>query len=108
MACRLARVRKKACLRKIGWHTLRHTFASHLVMRGVPLTAVQILMGHSNVTTTMRYAHLAPSTLRAAIDLLNPKTMFAADVRQPAVNRWLEAQKSSVEQKTVMAKQLDC
>jgi integrase len=108
MACRLTRIRKKACLRKIGWHTLRHTFASHLVMRGVPLTAVQILMGHSNVTTTMRYAHLAPSTLRAAIDLLNPKTMFASDVRQPAVNRWLEAQKSSVEQKTVMAKQLDC
>src|SRR6516164_1512276 len=36
MACRIARIRKKAGLRKIGWHTLRHTFASHLVMRGVP------------------------------------------------------------------------
>jgi integrase len=108
MACRLARVQKKTGLRKIGWHTLRHTFASHLVGRGVPLTAVQILMGHSNVSTTMRYAHLAPSTLRAAIDLLNPKTMFAADVRQPAVNRWLESLQARVEQKPVMAKELDC
>src|SRR5215471_138260 len=104
MACRIARVRKKAGLRKIGWHTLRHTFASHLVMRGVPLTAVQMLMGHSSVNTTMRYAHLAPSTQRAAIDLLNPKTMFATDVRQPAVNRWFEAQKATVEQKPAMAK----
>jgi integrase len=108
MACRIARVRKKAGLRKIGWHTLRHTFASHLVMRGVPLTAVQMLMGHSSVNTTMRYTHLAPSSLRAAIDLLNPKTIFATDVRQPAVNRWFEAQNASVEQKHAVAKELDC
>ena len=108
MACRIARVRKKAGLRKIGWHTLRHTFASHLVMRGVPLTAVQMLMGHSSVNTTMRYAHLAPSTLRAAIDLLNPKTMFATDSRQPVVNRWFEAQKTSVEQEPTLVKELDC
>ena len=35
-------------LRKIGWQVLRHTFASHLVMKGVPLKAVQELMGHAN------------------------------------------------------------
>jgi integrase len=77
---------KKAGLRKIGWHTLRHTFASHLAMRGVPLNAVQALLGHSSITTTMRYAHLAPSTLRAAIDVLNPKTAFFGDFGQPAGN----------------------
>jgi integrase len=104
MACRIAGVRNKAGLRKIGWHTLRHTFASHLVMRGVPLTAVQMLMGHSTVTTTMRYAHLAPSTLRAAIDLLNPKAMLGSDLRQPAVNRWLEAQKAQLGRKSAPTK----
>jgi hypothetical protein len=67
-----------------------------------------MLMGHSSVNTTMRYAHLAPSTLRAAIDLLNPKTMFATDSRQPVVNRWFEAQKTSVEREPALVKELDC
>jgi site-specific recombinase XerD len=42
-------------------HILRHTFGSHLAMRGAPLKAVQELKGHEDIQTTMRYAHLAPS-----------------------------------------------
>jgi site-specific recombinase XerD len=99
LATGLSRVRRRAGLRKVGWHTLRHTFASHLVMRGVPLTAVQLLMGHSTITTTMRYAHLAPSTLRAAIDMLNPKTAVDADFGQPMGKQWLEVQKKEMAQK---------
>jgi len=51
-------------------HTLRHTFASHLVMNGVDLPTVGKLMGHSDVETTMIYAHLAPEHLTKAIGRL--------------------------------------
>ena len=67
----LRRMCRRSGLRRIGWHTLRHTFASHLVMRGVPLRHVQKLMGHSSVVMTERYSHLAPSSLQDAISVLN-------------------------------------
>ena len=52
------------------WHALRHSFASHLVMRGVPLRAVQELLGHASIVMTMRYAHLTPDVGQRAIDAL--------------------------------------
>jgi len=52
-------------------HTLRHTFISHLVMRGVPLRTVQILAGHAHFTTTERYAHLAPGYLQHTVSGLS-------------------------------------
>lgn len=61
---------RKAGLRRVGPHVLRHTFASHLVAKGVPLKVVQELLGHSSITTTERYAHLAPGATAAAIALL--------------------------------------
>jgi integrase len=88
---RLDALCKSVGLRKIGRHTLRHTFASHLAMKGVPLNTIQALLGHSTITTTMRYAHLAPSTLRTAIDMLNPKTAFSGSFGQPVGNQWVEA-----------------
>jgi integrase len=48
------------------FHTFRHTTCSRLVQRGVPLTVVQKFMGHADITTTMRYAHLAPDSLELA------------------------------------------
>ena len=52
-------------------HSLRHTYASHLVMKGVDLPTVQKLMGHSDIQTTMIYAHLAPDHLVDAVEKLN-------------------------------------
>jgi site-specific recombinase XerD len=54
-----------------GPHILRHTFCSHLAMRGAPAKAIQELAGHSNLTTTYRYMHLSPSAREGAIRLLN-------------------------------------
>ena len=55
---------RRAGLREsLSVHSLRHTFASHLVQQGVPLTKVQRLLGHKSITTTERYAHLAPENI---------------------------------------------
>lgn len=67
----LWRACKGAELRRIGWHVLRHTFASHLVMRGAPLRHVQELMGHSTIKMTERYAHLMPEAKRDVVKLLD-------------------------------------
>jgi integrase len=71
LAWPLQRALKRAGLRAIGWHVLRHSFASHLAMRGVPLRVVQELLGHASIATTMIYAHLAPHVARDAVRVLD-------------------------------------
>ena len=50
-----------------GLHILRHSFCSHLAMRGAPARAIQELAGHADLTMTQRYMHLSPAALEAAI-----------------------------------------
>ncbi|NOK04815.1 MULTISPECIES: tyrosine-type recombinase/integrase [Myxococcus] len=56
---------------QIGWHDLRHTYASHLAMRGIPMKVIQELLGHADLSTTNRYAHLAPGARESAVQQLD-------------------------------------
>lgn len=71
-ASAMGRIAERAKLQDVTWHTLRHTYASQLVMRGVPMRAIQDLLGHATIKMTEKYAHLAPGfanrTMVAVLD----------------------------------------
>ena len=56
---------------RVVFHTLRHTYASWLVMKGVDLYTVQKLMGHKEIKMTQRYAHLSPNKFTEAVKVLD-------------------------------------
>jgi integrase len=56
-----------------GVHILRHTFCSHLAMKGAPARAVQELAGHADRSTTQRYMHLSPAATEDAIRPLDTR-----------------------------------
>ncbi len=75
VACREAGLKFKSPL------CLRHTFCSHLAMRGAPARSIQELAGHSDLKTTQRYMHLTPAALEGAIRLLEqPAPRFRGSV----------------------------
>jgi len=63
------RVRAAANLESVRIHDLRHTFASHAVQNGVSLPVLGRLLGHTQIQTTMRYAHLADECVREAANI---------------------------------------
>jgi len=66
-----------------GVHILRHTFCSHLAMRGAPARAIQELAGHSELGMTQRYMHLSPAALDAAVQLLDARSPAEAGHHVP-------------------------
>lgn len=62
---------RNAGLTRRNVHVLRHTFCSHLAMRGAPARAIQILAGHQDLKTTEIYLHVSPTALEAAISVLD-------------------------------------
>lgn len=70
----VGRAARRAGMGKAGVHLLRHTFCSHLAMRGAPARAIQELAGHRDLSTTQRYMHLTPSSVEAAIRCLEGRS----------------------------------
>jgi integrase len=70
------RAARRAQIAQNGVHRLRHTFCSHLAMRGAPARAIQELAGHKDLATTQRYMHLSPAALESAIRLLDGSGML--------------------------------
>ena len=71
IASAMYRAQRIATLPRTGAHILRHTFCSHLAMKGAAPRAIQGLAGHAKSATTDKYMHLAPRALQSAIDLLD-------------------------------------
>ena len=69
----------EAGINNFHWHDMRHDFASNLVMAGVDLYVVKELLGHSSITMTERYSHLAPAVMAAAVAKLDMKGAGAAE-----------------------------
>ncbi len=62
---------RRASIKNLRFHDLRHTFATRLVLSGIDLATVSKLLGHSTIHMTMRYSHPTPEALKSAVSALD-------------------------------------
>ena len=78
---------KKAGIEDFRFHDLRHTFGSRLGMKGRDIRTIQILMGHKDITMTMRYSHPTPEHMRKAVETLDEVTSIFTTQAIPDVDK---------------------
>ena len=72
-------MRRQAGIEDVRLHDLRHTFASHAVLRGIPLPVVSRLLGHKQSSMTLRYAHVSDRETEAAAERIGAAIALALD-----------------------------
>ena len=82
---------RKSHIIDFHFHDLRHTFASWLVMGGIDLTTVKDLLGHKDITMTLRYSHLAASHISNAVKVLEKNFTDSLPQEQKQKNEFLES-----------------